>query len=232
MDGSHVPGPRRRPPEGGYARGAETRDRIIEAAYVVFAEEGYLGASTRRIAAEAGVNPPALQYYFDSKEGLHKACAEAVVAHVAGQLSEATQAAQAALDAPDRAGAAPALADLVVRLAEVAMAEAETEAWSHFLNRCQADDSGPAFEIIEAGISAPFKSLVIGLVAKTLGLPAADEEARLRGILLMSQLNAFHTHREKLLALLGWEDFAGERAAEAMAVLRDHVYRLTAPRGA
>ena len=73
---------RRRPDRGGYARGEETRARIIEAAVRVFGNEGYERASTRQIAAEAGVNPPALQYYFDSKEGLHRACAEFIVARM------------------------------------------------------------------------------------------------------------------------------------------------------
>jgi len=61
--------PRRRPAEGGYARGEEVRMKIIEAALRVFGENGYERASTRQIAAEAGVNPPALQYYFDGKGG-------------------------------------------------------------------------------------------------------------------------------------------------------------------
>jgi len=33
----------------------------------LFGEKGYEGASTRDIAAAAGVNAPALQYYFDNK---------------------------------------------------------------------------------------------------------------------------------------------------------------------
>ncbi|RKE36997.1 TetR family transcriptional regulator [Paraburkholderia sp. BL23I1N1] len=68
----------RRSPEGGYARGDETRQRIIEAAIELFGEHGFEGASTRDIAARAGVNAPALQYYFENKEGVYRACAEAL----------------------------------------------------------------------------------------------------------------------------------------------------------
>ena len=77
-------GPRRSPSEGGYARGQETRLRIIETAIPLFARLGFENTSTREIAAEAGVNPPALQYYFDSKEGLYRACAE----HIADLVTE------------------------------------------------------------------------------------------------------------------------------------------------
>ena len=62
--------------EGGYARGEETRLRIVTAALKLFGQLGFDGASTRDIAAAAGVNAPALQYYFDNKEGLYIACAE------------------------------------------------------------------------------------------------------------------------------------------------------------
>ncbi len=60
----------RRPSAGGYARGDETRLRIIEAAIESFGEHGFEAASTRDIAARAGVNAPALQYYFENKEGV------------------------------------------------------------------------------------------------------------------------------------------------------------------
>ncbi len=71
--------PRRRPKKGGYPRGDETRAQIIATALKIFGEHGYDQASTREIATEAGVNPPALQYYFDGKEGLHRACAQFII---------------------------------------------------------------------------------------------------------------------------------------------------------
>ncbi|EIC85489.1 CerR family C-terminal domain-containing protein [Serratia sp. M24T3] len=66
----------RHPDSGGYARGDETRQRIIDSAIVLFGELGFEGASTRAIAKHAGVNTPALQYYFENKEGLYVTCAE------------------------------------------------------------------------------------------------------------------------------------------------------------
>ena len=54
-------------------RGEDTRRRILAAALDIFAAEGYEGASTRHLAERAGVNLPAIQYYFGSKEGLYRA---------------------------------------------------------------------------------------------------------------------------------------------------------------
>jgi len=49
-DPDQAPSPRGR----GYARGEETRARIVTTALRVFGEEGFNKASTRQIAADAG----------------------------------------------------------------------------------------------------------------------------------------------------------------------------------
>ena len=53
-------------------RSTDTRERILEAAFEEFAEHGFEGASTRSIAAAAGVQHPLVTHHFDSKEGLWK----------------------------------------------------------------------------------------------------------------------------------------------------------------
>ncbi len=226
MDGSAAPSPRRRPVEGGYARGEETRERIIEAAFVVFAEEGYVGASTRRIASEAGVNPPALQYYFHSKEGLHRACGQAIVDRVMLVLGPALDEARTAIAARDREASVAALCTLIEWTADFAMARVETEGWSRFLGRCQTDDLGPASAVVNEGISFPLKSTATALVACALGLEADDPIARLRAIFILSQMTALHHHRDHLLDLMDWPNFEAERAQTVKAVLRENVMAL------
>src|SRR5438067_8925041 len=48
-----------------------TKARILGAAEEVFAARGYEGASTREIAARAGVNISSLHYHWESKETLY-----------------------------------------------------------------------------------------------------------------------------------------------------------------
>jgi AcrR family transcriptional regulator len=48
----------------------DTRERILEAALVVFAREGYSGASIDEIAALAGATKGAVYYYFEDKDDL------------------------------------------------------------------------------------------------------------------------------------------------------------------
>src|SRR5437899_8859145 len=48
-----------------------TKARILTAAEEVFAAKGFQGASTREIAARAGVNISSLHYHWESKEKLY-----------------------------------------------------------------------------------------------------------------------------------------------------------------
>src|SRR5262249_6202272 len=75
---------RRHPPTGGYARGDETRAKIVAAALEVFGTYGFAGASTRLLAEKAGVNLPALQYYFDGKAGVDLPCCEHIAQRLGG----------------------------------------------------------------------------------------------------------------------------------------------------
>jgi AcrR family transcriptional regulator len=64
----------------------ETRQKIIEAARVLFAEQGYEGSSVREIAGRAGVNVASLNYYFTSKENLFHEILRAGYAECAAEL--------------------------------------------------------------------------------------------------------------------------------------------------
>jgi AcrR family transcriptional regulator len=51
----------------------ETRRAILNAAEECFAASGFAGATTRQMAARAGVNVATLHYHFGSKENLYRA---------------------------------------------------------------------------------------------------------------------------------------------------------------
>lgn len=52
------------------------RRKILEAALDVFSAQGFRGATLDQIATVAGLSKPNLLYYFDSKEGIHRALLE------------------------------------------------------------------------------------------------------------------------------------------------------------
>lgn len=59
-------------------RREQTRERIVEAAVDAFVQNGYEAASTRDIAARAGVTQGLVTYHFDSKATLWRAAADQV----------------------------------------------------------------------------------------------------------------------------------------------------------
>jgi len=213
--------PRRSPPAGGYARGEETRARIIEAALKVFGEEGYVRASTRQIAKEAGVMPPALQYYFDSKEGLHRACADFVIEGAAPTLFPAMNAAEAILAEGRPEGAAEAVFDLMDALVDASLFTANSQFWGTFSARIKGEEDSPGGQVIGTRVAAPIRDIFARLVASATRSPL-DDTARLRGMVILSQVSAFSIHLEGSLKAMGWPDFDGPRRDAIKAVLRAH----------
>ena len=53
--------------------GEHSRERLLQAALVLFAEHGFAKTSTRDIAESAGANLAAISYYFGDKAGLYRA---------------------------------------------------------------------------------------------------------------------------------------------------------------
>lgn len=72
----------------------DTRAALIAAGLDLFGRRGFDAVSVRDLAAAAGANIAAVSYHFGGKDGLRRACAEAVVAQFTAALGGA--------DLPDR----------------------------------------------------------------------------------------------------------------------------------
>ena len=71
---------RRSKPAGAAPVEPETRERILDAAEVVFTRKGTAGSRTQEIAREAGVNKALVHYYFGTKAALADAVFERALA--------------------------------------------------------------------------------------------------------------------------------------------------------
>ncbi|MBW2374153.1 MAG: helix-turn-helix transcriptional regulator, partial [Deltaproteobacteria bacterium] len=81
----------RRPP-GRPARGEDgpgVREALLEAARSLFAARDFRAVSLREIAAEAGVSPAMVHYYFGDKTGLFDALLDATFSGLLERLREA-----------------------------------------------------------------------------------------------------------------------------------------------
>lgn len=74
------------------AKRAPAPERILSAALAAFAERGFDGATTREIAADAGVPQGLVTYHFASKQALWEAAADWLFADLAAEFRDAAEA--------------------------------------------------------------------------------------------------------------------------------------------
>lgn len=208
--------------EGGYQRGEETRARIIEAALDLFGAHGFDGASTRDIASAAGVNAPALQYYFDNKEGVYLACIQYIVDHVWARLDPSVSAAEAVLARPDAPDDALIDAYLAIQGEFVMFASecGDTNPWRQFLARERAGLGPPAaFEVFDQGLNRRLFGVTSSLIGRLTGRPATDEITRIRTIAIDGQGSAFPMKKRNVLRAMAWETIGPEETAKIQRVI-------------
>jgi AcrR family transcriptional regulator len=131
-------------------QGHEARQRILDAALRLVAEEGAEAASLRRIGAAAGLHNSSLFHYFAGKEAIHDALAERVTGAAAARV------AFLATDDPPRvARLIDALGDLAEHLAERpdeaaylarALSSGTTGAWAAARERATAGILAPIWQ--------------------------------------------------------------------------------------
>jgi AcrR family transcriptional regulator len=214
----------RHPPGSGYARGEETRTRIVLAGLKLFGEKGFDGASTRDIATAAGVNAPALQYYFDGKEGLYLACVEHIVDRVWEYLGDVVTRAEQALQSK---AADETLIEVFCaiqsRVAEFMFTAQDASDWRLFMARQQAGGGPPAgFQLLFERVNRRMRTVTAGIVGRLLGLSATSDETLIRTMALNGQLTTFQVIRRSALAALNWETVDAPRLRLLQRIIREH----------
>ena len=214
--------------DGGYARGDETRRRIIDVAMQLFGERGFDGASTREIAAAAGVNAPALQYYFDNKEGVYLACVEHIIGDIRAVFEPVMQRADAVLRTKAPAGE---LIDAFVAIYSVivdcVIAQPQATQRRIFLAReFNSEEPTVARKLLEKKLRQPFAKTCHELLARISGVPANDPVTRIRMMSLKGQILPLHHAPRVGLETLGWTKFDAAKIALVKTTLLDQVRAL------
>jgi AcrR family transcriptional regulator len=207
---------------GGYQKGEETRERILNAALKEFGEAPFLTATTRRIAEAACVSLPTLQYYFGSKEGLYLACAEAIVAQYRSNTSAASAAAEALRNGCGTEAARGQLKAVIGALAGFLVGSRKATPWTHFVAR-ELRDPGPAFEILYSNLWRPGIEITARLIARILGKPENDPVARVQALLLISSLLVFQSGRSMSLRAMRWTAIGHEELAMVLSGLNAQI---------
>lgn len=176
----------------GYKKGDETRARILNAALSAFGNKGFAAVTTRQIAEEAGINLPALTYYFGNKEGLYLACAHEILARYRKGMDSIREVAFASLKgSPDPSSARAQLKLVLTALARFLLSSTKGER-RLFVHR-ELADPGPAFEILYAELWRPGIELVAKLIVAASREPLTVAQGRVRAVMMIAGITGFQS---------------------------------------
>ncbi|MEO9600401.1 CerR family C-terminal domain-containing protein [Parasphingorhabdus sp.] len=187
----------------GYAKSDQTRSTILDAALAGFGAHGFAGATTRGIAAEAGVTLPSIAYHFGGKQGLYIACAEDIVARY--ERSATTLASTGKISFNTSGDPERCRTDLKRMLHMVLRIFAETESAqsrADFVAR-EMRERGPAFAILYERLWQPGVEMTARMLAGAKDKRETMESDRTEALMLISSLLAFNTGRDVSLQILG-----------------------------
>ncbi|MCP5165029.1 MAG: CerR family C-terminal domain-containing protein [Pseudomonadales bacterium] len=216
------------------SRGDQTREALVHAALDVFGHAGFDAATTRTIAAAAGVNQALIGYHFGGKQGLYRGAIEHIVQRmqerllpVAEQVSE--QLAAVPRDAPGQRALALQLLVTIFDALHDTIAGGFAEGWVRLILREQQDPT-EAFGLLYNHMLARLLALVTRLVAMASGLQEDSEACRIRALMIFGQVMVFHGARATTALHLGWQGIGPDQLAALKTQFR-HALEAQFPEG-
>ena len=147
----------------------DTRQRLLEAARLTFAEKGYHHATVAEVCERAGANIAAVNYYFRSKENLYvEAWREAFRRSVAAHPPDGSVAA----DAPVEERLRGRMGALMARVADPASHEFD------IIHKELANPTGLLSNAMHEAIE-PLRLAMTSLIQELVGPSASSEQVRL-----------------------------------------------------
>jgi AcrR family transcriptional regulator len=203
-----------------HQRGEDTRRRILDTAIEVFAAVGYEAASTRALAERAGVNLPAIPYYFGSKEGLYRAAIEQIVREIDQRMAPVAERVGAALVAGElaRRELLALLHEMLDAFVALVVGGAHLESRRLLFARSEIERTGALEPLHEIGLRRVFAPCR-ALIARLLGQPAEDGATVLRTLAILGQVSIFCNSGPR--RVLGCSDFSEQHMRAIQQLVRE-----------
>ena len=173
----------------------ETKERLLEAAGMVFAERGFREATIREICRMAGANIAAVNYYFGDKERLY---AEALQYGARMALERFPPDEGLADGAPPEEALYAFVRSFLRRFLESGQPE-----WHGRLCAREMVEPSAALDALVREIVVPLSARVSGIARALLGPKATDTQVRLCAMSVVGQCLLYHHHRPVLDRLYG-----------------------------
>jgi AcrR family transcriptional regulator len=199
-----------------------TRQALIRAGLDLFGRNGFDATSTREIAQAAKVNSAGIAYHFGGKDGLRKACAEAVIARMQAVLAVGAPPIAITADVIDRDAAAEQLLSLIERMIAFLTTAPESEMIARFVVREMFTPS-PAFDTIYGGLFEPVHRRVCQVWAAATGMEPEAPATRLAVFTAIGQLIYFRIARPAVTRRMGWDEIGPDEARAIGEAIRRSV---------
>lgn len=187
-------------------KGDQSRQRILEAALIEFGAAGFKSATTRRIAKRANTTLPPLNYYFGSKEGLYRACAEEIVARYGQATQDAVARARQTIEASSAPEEARETLKNLMTASVALILGSDAYILGNGIIARELAEPGPAFEIFYDRLWLPGIERNSRLISLIKSEPLVSTETRMQAILLVSSLPSLNTRRIVAQRAMEWSE--------------------------
>jgi TetR/AcrR family transcriptional regulator, regulator of cefoperazone and chloramphenicol sensitivity len=195
----------------------ETRQRLLEAAGEIFAEQGFHNATVRDVCQRAGANIAAVNYHFGDKEGLY-----AAVLRYAHQCATEKYSLEMVFASKSDVPAEQRLPMFVRSFLRHIFDEGQP-AWHGKLMSREMREPTPALEMLVKEEIRPRAELLESIVRELLGRRAAPERVRLCARSIIGQCLFYH-HAKPVIMRLDPQQGFGPHDMERVA---DHIIQFS-----
>lgn len=200
-------------------KGAMAREKMLQAALVVFGQHGFDGATTRMLANEAGMNLGAIPYYFGSKEDLYAQAADYLAGFIEVRQAERLAHLQAqAQHVTDKAALCDLVVNFLVEQARTVLNENIPTSWMHFFLRAQSERD-QAFACLNQRVIEPSQSILTPLVGRIIGRPGDDPVTAAVAFLGIHQTLFIRLADSMLMQRMGWDQITPQRVQTLLDVV-------------
>ena len=206
-----------------FAKGEETRLKIIKTALRVFGLYSLSGATSRMIAKEADVNLGVINYYFGNKQNLNEAVAEYASDFFEKNMRSVMEKAHCLKDdkVTDRDVLLNMLLEILMTFAKCNISEAEGPFVCSYFMREQIEPT-TAYDILYERTMKAQNDMIAYLVGTILGEDPKSTRIILKGTAILGQILTFTIAQEMVTRRTGWQEYGSAEMALVEDVIREN----------